>query len=57
MEQHEVISIEEYLNKRRKQKEAKERENQLRSEKGMKESKERMSMAYYEMARLEACFS
>ncbi len=57
MEQHEVISIEEYLNKRRKQKEAKERENQLRSEKGMKESKERMSMASYEMARLEACFS
>lgn len=57
MEQHEVISIEEYLNKRRKQKEAKERENQLRSEKGMRESKERMKMTYYEMARLEASFS
>ncbi len=57
MEQHEVISIEEYLNKRRKQKEAKEREDHLRNEKGMKESKERMNMAYYEMARLEASFS
>lgn len=57
MEQHEVISIEEYLNKRRKQKEAKERESQLRSEKRMKESKERMNMTYYEMARLEASFS
>lgn len=57
MEQHEVISIEEYLNKRRKQKEAKEREKQLRDEEGIKESKERMNMACYEMARLEASFS
>ncbi len=57
MEQHEVISIEEYLNKRRKQKEAKEREKQLRGEEGIAESRDRMNMACYEMARLEASFS
>ena len=56
MKQHEVISIEEYLNKRRAQKDAQDQKDKAK-EKEARDSKEAINIAYYDIARFEASFS